>query len=338
MTRKIVFLVLMAAILSGYSVFAKGQGGGGQDGKVVIALSNSFYGNSWRKQMVDTFVEAAEKAKAQGMISDYVVVNGDGTQNTQIAQLNSLILSDVNAICINAASPTALNGVIDQAVKKGILVFTFDSIVTAPGAYKMDYDFVSWGAVGAEYIVKRFNGNANVLVVRGIRGSAPELDYYKGLSEVFGKNPGIKIVAEVDGEADTATTQNAVANVLPSLGKIDAVITHGGSYGAVQAFEAAGMKVPVVIGGNRAEFVKWWIEENARSGYETISLGSEPSIGAIAFWSALHILKGDSIPKEVKLPLVPLTTDKLGLYRDIQPGTVIAQPYDEKWVIENIIK
>ena len=32
--------------------------------KPVIALSNSFYGNTWRRQMVDAFTAQAEKAKA----------------------------------------------------------------------------------------------------------------------------------------------------------------------------------------------------------------------------------------------------------------------------------
>ena len=54
--------------------------------------------------MVQTFNAAAEEAKAKGYIKDYVVVNGDGTQNQQIAQMNSLILKGVDAICMNAAS------------------------------------------------------------------------------------------------------------------------------------------------------------------------------------------------------------------------------------------
>jgi len=39
----------------------------------VIGLSNSFYGNNWRKQMVDSFTEAAEDAKANGYIKDYQI-------------------------------------------------------------------------------------------------------------------------------------------------------------------------------------------------------------------------------------------------------------------------
>ena len=54
--------------------------------------------------MDQTFNAAAKEAKAKGYIKDYVVVNGDGTQNQQIAQMNSLILKGVDAICMNAAS------------------------------------------------------------------------------------------------------------------------------------------------------------------------------------------------------------------------------------------
>ena len=34
----------------------------------VIALSNSYYGNTWRHQMVESFEEAAKQAKQDGKI------------------------------------------------------------------------------------------------------------------------------------------------------------------------------------------------------------------------------------------------------------------------------
>ncbi len=132
--RKLVVALLVAMTLVPASALAAGGK------KPVIALSNSFYGNSWRKQMVDTMQEAAKDAKAKGLISDFVVANGDGTENTQIQQMSSLILQKVDAIVINAASLTGLNGVIAKAHQKGIKVIAFDSIVSSPFAYKIEYD------------------------------------------------------------------------------------------------------------------------------------------------------------------------------------------------------
>jgi len=308
----------------------------------VIALSNSFYGNSWRKQMVDTMQVAAKEAKDQGLIKDFIVANGDGTENTQIQQMSSLILQNVDAILINAASLTGLNGVIAKAHQKGIKVIAFDSIVSSPYAYKLEYDNSSWGSISAKYVVDRFKGNAKILITRGVMGSAPEKDDYEAMMKIFKANPGIQILGEVDTEADIAKSQSAVANVLPSYPEIDACVGMSGDYGVVQAFTNANRKVPVIVGSNRAEFISWWIDEKAKDGYETISLGSEPSIGAVAFWVAIHILEGDKVPEMIKhpyeLPLVPVTNENVDQFKGIQPGTVIAQTYDNAWVVSHVLK
>ena len=340
MRRAVVLFLAAMLIVPALSLSANGQGETAKKKGFVVALSNSFYGNSWRKQMVDTMQVAAKEAKEKGWISDFIVANGDGTENTQIAQLNSLILQNVDAILINAASLTGLNGVIAKAHEKGIKVMAFDSIVSSPYAYKIEFDFNAIGSIQAKYIVDRFKGNAKVLVGRGILGSAPETAIYESMMKVLKANPGIQIIGEVDTEADNAKGQSAIANVLPSLSQVDAVVEEGG-YGAVQAFVSAKRPVPVVIGSNRAEFVKWWIEEKAKSGYETISLSTEPSIGAIAFWLTVHILQGDKVPEMVaqpyQLPMVAVTNATVDQYKDIQPGTVIAQTYTNQWVIDNIL-
>jgi len=55
--------------------------------------------------------------------------------------MNGLILKQVDAIAINAASPPALNGVIEKACAAGIKVIAFDSIASSPCCYKLDFDF-----------------------------------------------------------------------------------------------------------------------------------------------------------------------------------------------------
>ena len=335
MKRLVSLFLLTPLAISTLTLSANGQKA------YKIALSNSFYGNTWRKQMVDVMQKAADGAKAQGLISDFVVDNGDGTANTQLAQLNSLILSHPDAILINAASPTALNGAIAQAAQQGIKVVIFDSLTTSTDAYQIAYDNSSWGEIAANYVVKRLGSKGgNVLITRGVVGSQPELLIYGAIMKILKSHPENHILGEVDTEADNAKAQSAVANLLPSMPKMDAVLSEG-SYGVVQAFLAACKPVPLVIGNNRAEFILWWIDEKAKNGYQTISLGSEPSIGAIAFWLSIHILRGEKVP-EMKahpylLPLVAVTNDTLDQFKDIQPGTVIAQAYDDKWVKDNIL-
>ena len=340
MKRLVVWFLMVMLVVPAFLAVGGGQGEAKGKG-FVVALSNSFYGNTWRKQMVDTMQVAAKEAKAQGLISDFIVANGDGTEQTQLQQLNSLILQDVDLILINAASPTGLNGVLEKAHQQGIKIIAFDSIVTSPYAYKIEYDFGSWGSLSAQYIVDRFKGQARVLVTRGVIGSLPETQCNDAMNAVFKKATGIQILGEVVTQADIATSQSAVANVLASLSDIDACVGMSGDFGVVQAFEAAGRPVPVIVGSNRAEFILWWIQEKAKSGYETISLGSEPSIGAVAFWVGMHILKGDKVPEMIttpyQLPLVPVTNKTVDSFKDIQPGTVLAQTFTDKWVVDNIL-
>src|SRR4051794_3587786 len=85
--------------------------------KPVIALSNAYYGNTWRHQMVEAFEASAKEAKAAGKIADYIVLNGDGTVAQQNSQIAELILKGVDAIAVDAASETAVNGVIEKACK-----------------------------------------------------------------------------------------------------------------------------------------------------------------------------------------------------------------------------
>ena len=92
--------------------------------KPVIALSNSYYGNIWRHQMVEAFEAAAKQAKAAGLISDYIIQNGDGSVSQQNSQLAELILKGVDAIAVDAASETAENGIIQKACHAGIKVIS----------------------------------------------------------------------------------------------------------------------------------------------------------------------------------------------------------------------
>ena len=310
-----------------------------EKGDYVIGLSNSFYGNTWRKQMVESFTEAAEEAKKAGYIADFEIQNGDGTVNTQIAQINSFILEGVDAICINAASSTALNDVIQQAMKQGIKIIAFDSIIDLDGAYTMDYDWVSMGEKKTQFVMDKIGGKGNVLIVRGPSGAAPDEGIYEGITNVLNKYPDVKIAAEVLGEADATVTQEGILNIISSLPEIDAVITHCGadSMGVVNAFKSMGKDVPLTIGDNTAEFLKWW-DAQSKDGYETLSVNSTPSCGAGALWTAVAVLNGKSVPQNMYLPFIYINQNEIATYSDLQAGE-IASPYmTYDYVVDNIFK
>jgi ribose transport system substrate-binding protein len=309
----------------------------------VIALSNGYYGNTWRHQMVESFESVAQEAKKQGLISDYVVLNGDGSVNQQMSEMTDLILKHVNVIAMDAASETALNGIIAKACAAGITVIAFDSIVSAPCAYKLNFDFKGYQAEMADWIAKKIGGHGNMLVVRGVKGSAPDEEQYSAQMSVLAKYPDIKVVTTVYGQGTGSVAQSAVANVLPSLPTVNAVLDQGGGddYGIAQAFEQFGgpyaAKPPVIAGGGSADFIRWWADEEKKDGYSTISMNSTPGVGGAVVWLALDILGGAKASRNMIMPAMKVTNENLKDFTNMKPGTIVSPTYSKEWVEKNLL-
>ncbi|WP_127902415.1 ABC transporter substrate-binding protein [Solirhodobacter olei] len=310
----------------------------------VIALSNAYYGNTWRHQMVEAFDAAAKKAKADGQIANYIAMNGDGSVAQQNSQIAELILKKVDVILVDAASETAVNGVIEKACKAGIIVVSFDSIANAPCNYQLNFDFTGYKKAQAEAVMKMIGGKGNIIQVRGVKGSAPDHDMYEAQQSVLKKYPDVKVVATVYGQATASVAQAAITNVLPSLPHVDAVLAQGGSddIGIAQAFEQFGGQykghMPIIEGGGSTDFVKWWAKEHAADGYNTISMNTTPGIGGAAFWLGLSILKGAKAPKMMIMPVATVDDSNLAEYAKLPAGQIISPSYSLDWVKKNLLK
>lgn len=312
--------------------------------KPVIALSNAYYGNTWRHQMVEAFEAVAKQAKADGIIADYIALNGDGTVAQQNSQIAELILKKVDAIAVDSASEAAVNGIIEKACKAGIKVISFDSIASAPCNWQLNFDFTGYKKQQAEWVMDKIGGKGNVIVVRGVKGSAPDHDMYEAQAAVLKAHPDVKVVATVYGQATASVAQAAVANVLPSLPHVDAVLGQGGSddFGIAQAFDQSGgdyaSKMPIIEGGGSTNFIQWWAQQSAKNGYTTISMNTTPGIGGAAFWLAYDLVKGANPPKLMIMPVATVTQDNLAEYAKLPPGMIVSPTYSKEWVEQNLLK
>ena len=101
-----------------------------------------------------------------------IFTTADKEVPTQAAQIQNLILQGYNAIVINAASPDALNGAIKQACDAGIVVVSFDGIVTEPCAYRVAVDFKAMGHAESTTMAKFQPKGGNLLEIRGLAGTS----------------------------------------------------------------------------------------------------------------------------------------------------------------------
>src|SRR5438034_3198762 len=131
--------------------------------KYTIYLSNNFVGNDWRQQMLRSAGIAVKKPPLAGRI-DLKTEVVETTVQAQINSLNNIIRAKPDAILIDASSAEALNPTIKKACDAGILVISFDQVVSEPCAYALESDWHRIPAVLADRMASHLAGKGQVLV------------------------------------------------------------------------------------------------------------------------------------------------------------------------------
>jgi ribose transport system substrate-binding protein len=201
-----------------------------------IALSNNYAGNSWRQAMLTSWEKVTGEAVKAGVVAAADAFTTAENQATeQAAQIQNMILQGYDAIVINAASPTALNGAVKEACDAGVTVVSFDGIVTEPCAWRIAVDFKEMGRSQVEYLAGKLPDGGNLLEIRGLAGVFVDDEISAGIHAGVEEYPKFKIAGSVHGDWAQDVAQKAVAGILPSLPEIVGVVTQGGDgYGAAQ--------------------------------------------------------------------------------------------------------
>jgi ribose transport system substrate-binding protein len=256
--------------------------------KYTIYLSNNFVGNDWRQQMI----RVAELAATKPPLADKVELKVENVENTVQAQINSLnniIRAKPDAILIDAGSDTALNPTIKKACDAGIVVVSFDQVVTEECAYALESDWDRIPAVLAEWMAKTLGGKGKVFVDRGLAGAPISARLQNGYEEVLKKYPDIEVVGYYNGEYALGPEQAGVASLLAAHPEVDGILTQGYGTGAMKALQDAGRPIVPVTGFSyNGTAVSCLETEGAKC-----ILGANPGwLGAQAIKLAVEILEG----------------------------------------------
>lgn len=315
---------------------ASAQEATGNTSSMKVALSNNYAGNSWRQSMLQSWSDVADSAVKQKVVAAAPTFTTAENQATeQVQQLQNLILQGFKGIAVDAVSPTALNGVIKQACAVGVTVVSFDGVSTEPCAYRITVDFRQLGSMQVDYMAKRLNGTGNLLEIRGLAGVSVDDEIHQGVVDEMKKYPGLKIVGSVHGDWTQTVAQKQVAGVLPTLPKIDGVVTQGGDgFGTAKAFAEAGRPTPIIILGNRQEELAWWAEQR-KNGYQTLSVTIPPGASTFAFWVTQQLLAGKKLPHDIHMPLLEVKADELdSVLAKTPPGQLANKEYSRDEVLK----
>ncbi len=294
--------------------------GGESEGGYVIGVSNTLVGNGWRDQMICAI---KAEATASGLVDEVVVINRNGGQTEQIADLESLISQGVDAIILNPTDREGLNAVLEAAIDQGIVVVSVDQAVTAEGAHVVTNDQTAYAQVGAEWLFEQLGGSGNVVEIRGADGVPADTDRHNGFLAALENYPDINVVAETFTGWDPSTGAQQALDLITTQ-EIDGIWTSGIDYPVVEQFQAADVDYVPIVGADNNGFVRQLIELEG-DGLVGAAVTNPPAIGGVGMSIAIDALEGNEPPLETILtPALFATGDAEGLRGlfapDEQPG------------------
>ena len=278
----------VAALALGAAVWAAGPiSSASAAEQFVIGVSNTHIGNSWREEFVCSI---KAEALASGLVSKIVLANREAGPSEQIADLRTLISAGVNAIIINPSDEKALNGVIKAAAEKGIIVVAADQPVSAPEAYIVTGDQVTYAKVGGKWLFDQLKGKGEVYEMRGIDGAPGDGVRQSGFEAVLKDNPGIKVVATTFMDWSNEKAAQQMSTMLASGKQFDGVWTSGIDYTVIEAMKAAHKPFVPFVGADNNGFLKQLIDYK-KDGLLGVAVANSPAIGAAGLVVALDVLQ-----------------------------------------------
>ena len=283
-----------------------------EDGsKIVIGLSNGYFGTEWRNQMIAGAKEQFEFYKSKGMAGQLIVQQAGADTNQQIQDIRNMIQQHVSVIMVNANSATALNGVFAEAHRANIPVVSFDQAVTSPYAVNVTVDHYEWAKRYAEWLAKALDGKGKIVVMDGIPGHPAAEARRKAALDTFAKDPGLDIVWQGYGLWDQAKAQATMSTVLASQPQIDGVFVEDSmALGVMRAFENAGRPVPTMTGETQKAFLEEWKKVLVKQpNLQIFAQVNPPDISRTALGIAVRIAAGRTLkPLKDNTYYYPITT------------------------------
>lgn len=258
-----------------------------------IYLSNNFVGNDWRVQMEKEAKVAATLSPFKGKVN-LTITNAGSTVPDQITSLQAIVAKKPNAILIDASSPTALNPVISQACKAGIVVVNFDQVVTNPCAYKIYSNFTLGEQLSAKWMAAKLHGKGSVFEDTGLAGAPISAQITSAWASVLKNYPGIKIVGTYQGQYALGPEQQGVASLIAAHSSVQGILTQGYCTGAIKALQAASKPlVPMLCQAYNQSFVALARDKGA-SGF---IMANPAWLSVLAMQTVIKVLGGHSEPK-----------------------------------------
>jgi ribose transport system substrate-binding protein len=272
---------------------------GTPDDPWIIGMSQCNLGEPWRVQMD----EDVRTAAARHANIDVIFKDAQNNALTQRAQVEEFVQQGVDLILISPKEAAPLTRPVADAYRQGIPVIVLDRAVqgdqytTFIGA-----DNVTIGREAGRWMRERLGGRGSIVELKGLMTSTPGQDRHQGFLEGLDleRYPELEIVFSGEMQWLEPNARREMESALATNAHIDAVYAHNdpGGHGAWLAARAAGRENEMLFVG---------IDALPHEGIQYVRQGIldatflYPTGGAEAIETALAILGGEEVPKQIVL-------------------------------------
>jgi ribose transport system substrate-binding protein len=274
---------------------ASGNPGEAKQRVYTIGISQCNLGEPWRVQMNEDIKSAAAKH------ANLKVVFKDAQNDTlkQRSHVEEFVSSKVDLLIISPKEAQPLTEPVAKAMAAGVPVIVLDrALLGDKFTCFIGANNKKIGQAAGEWIVKNLGGRGNVVELMGLQTSTPGQDRHSGFLEGIAGSE-IKVIFNADMKWLEPDARKEMESALSRFDRIDLVYGHNdpGAHGAYLAAKAAGRAGIQFVG----------IDALPQEGVAYVNQGildatfQYPTGGAEAIETALKILKGEPVPKEIVL-------------------------------------
>ena len=262
----------------------------------TIGMSQCNLGEPWRVEMNAQVKAAADKHP------NLKVVFKDAQNDTlkQRSHVEEFVSAGVDLIIISPKEAQPLTEPVAKAMDAGIPVIVLDRRLSGDKfTCFIGADNKKIGKAAGEWIVRKLGGKGKLVELKGLMTSTPGQDRDSGFRDGIAGS-GVDIIFDADMQWLEPNARKEMESALSRFNKIDCVYAHNdpGAHGAYLAAKAAGREKEMVFIG---------IDALPQEGVAYVQQGildatfQYPTGGAEAIDTALKILGGEKVPKEIVL-------------------------------------
>lgn len=261
------------------------------------------------------FYQNLKQGMQQGADSlgvDLHVVAGEWDLARQTSQVQNFVTQGMDAIVIAPVNSSGIVSAIEDANHAHIPVFTAD--ISADGGQVMAHvasDNIQGGRLLGEYVATRLKGGGNVAILDQPTVASVR-DRVTGFVDALAKYPNIRIVARPAVERGLRdVAKQKMDNLLTTDQHIDAVFGTNDdcALGALAAIQAAGTKNVFVVGYDATPEARTEIASGTALVADAVQ--DPVTIGRRTIETVVKVLKGQSVPAIIPVPVGLVTRDSL---------------------------